>query len=77
MDTYHIPQNRIFQGSIPNDEVEGIGAWNGVKLRLPLSGVQLKLVQVLAIRLSHKHNLLARFLIVQPDKRLWGQIKMF
>lgn len=72
-DTHHVPQNRIFQGRVANNQVEGIRPRNRIKLRFPLCSVQLKLVEILAIRFSHKHNLLARFLIMQPHKRLRKQ----
>lgn len=70
-DTYHIPQDGILQGSVPNDEVEGIGTRDGVELGFPLCCVQLKLVQILAVGFSHKHDLLASFLVEQSYKSLW------
>lgn len=66
----HVPQNGVLQGGVSHDEVEDIGPRHGVKLRLPLCCVQLKLIKVLTVRLSNKHNLLASFLIVKPHKGL-------
>lgn len=68
--THHIPKDGILQSGIADDKGEGVGAGHGVKLGLALRCVQFKLVQVLVVRFCHEHNLLASFLIVQPDKGL-------
>lgn len=68
--THHIPKDGILQSGVANNKGEGVGAGHGVELRLALRCVQFKLVQVLVVRFCHEHNLLASFLIVQPDKSL-------
>lgn len=68
--THHIPKDGILQSGVADDKGEGVGPGHGVELRLALRCVQFKLVQVLIVRFCHEHNLLASFLIVQPDKGL-------
>ena len=67
---HHVPQDGVLQGGVAHHEVQGVGARYGVKLRLALRHVQLKLVEVLAVGLCHKHDLLARLLVEQSDKSL-------
>lgn len=68
--THHVPQNGVVQGGVSHHEVQGVGARYGVKLRPPFRHVQLKLVELLAVGLGHKHDLLAGLLVVQSDESL-------
>lgn len=73
--THHIPKDGILQSGVADDKGEGVGAGHRVELRLALRCVQFKLIQILVVRFCHKHNLLASFLIVQPDKGLTKRTK--
>lgn len=75
LDTDHVPQDGILQGGISNHEVERVGTRHRIELWLPFSRVQLELVEVLAVWFGNEYDLLASFLIVQPDKRLVGTTK--